>query len=340
MSTKEDNRLLNDILSRGSSSRPTASNKAGMRSGMPMSLGDEGMYDDEDDDDFTRGICQWTSHDGKKFIPASKTALHLPPGAYEIKHSNSAGIYFELVEVKIEDLIRFPETNSDKVICEITKFWEREHLFREYGLTYKRGICLWGPPGSGKSCTIRFIMKDVIERRGIVIKFTAPHLFTEGMRLLRDIEPTTPIVVLMEDIDGILEIYSESDVLNLLDGVDRIENIVFIATTNYPEQLGERIINRPSRFDKRYFIGYPNAESRKIYFESLIGTEKIAELGLNIERWVAETEDLSIAHLKELFVAVVIQGDEYEDAIETLQSMKQKVRGDRDDKDEGTFGFS
>jgi DNA replication protein DnaC len=49
-------------------------------------------------------------------------------------------------------------------------------------LTYKRGIILWGPPGSGKSSTIQIIMKDVVERDGIVIRFGNPSIFTDGMR--------------------------------------------------------------------------------------------------------------------------------------------------------------
>jgi len=55
-------------------------------------------------------------------------------------------------------------------------------------------------------------------------------------------------------------------VLNLLDGVKQVDNIIYIATTNYPELLEERILNRPSRFDRRFHIGTPSAEVRKFYF--------------------------------------------------------------------------
>ncbi|MFK5088309.1 AAA family ATPase, partial [Klebsiella pneumoniae] len=77
----------------------------------------------------------------------------------------------------------------------------------------------------------------------------------------------------MEDIDATLEIYNESTVINLLDGVDRVDKIVFLATTNYPEKLGTRIMNRPSRFDKRFKVGYPTDNTRKIYLEHLIQDE-------------------------------------------------------------------
>lgn len=273
---------------------------------------------------FMRGLVQWTTSDGKCFIPASQTAPKIIPGVYEIKHSDQIGFYFQQTPVLAQGLLRFPQTNSEKVVLEIQKFWERESLFKEYKLTYKRGIMLWGPPGSGKSCTIQLIMRDVVERGGIVVKFNHPTLFIEGMRILRTIEPDTPVVVLMEDIDSTIQQYSESDVLNILDGVNQVEKVVYLATTNYPELLGERIINRPSRFDKRFKIGHPNAESRKMYFEYLIGQSKIQELNINLDQWVEDTEEFSLAHLKELFVAVIILGDEYNEAIKTLSKMKEE----------------
>jgi SpoVK/Ycf46/Vps4 family AAA+-type ATPase len=187
-------------------------------------------------------------------------------------------------------------------------------------------------------------MEDVVKREGIVIKFSDPYLFIDGMRVLRQIQPKTPVVVILEDIDSTLQMFNESEILNILDGVNEVKKIVFLATTNYPEKLGARIVNRPSRFDKRFRIGYPSKESRKMYFEFLIGggnadklEQKIKELDLNIDQWVEDTEDMSIAHLKELFVQVIIIGDPYEEAIETLKSMKE----DLVDKEEGSkLGFT
>lgn len=290
-------------------------------------------------DKLLKGLVQWTTADGKSFVPAAQTQDKITPGVYEIQHSNTIGLYFQRIPVLAQGLLRFPQTNSEKVVTEIQKFWEREALFKEYNLTHKRGIILWGPPGSGKSCTIQLIMRDVVERQGLVIKFTHPSLFIEGMRVFREIEPATPVVILMEDIDSILQHYNESEVLNILDGVNQIERAVFLATTNYPEQLGERIINRPSRFDKRFKIGHPNAESRKMYIEHLIGKDRIHKLNIPIDKWVDDTEDFSLAHLKELFVAVVILGDEYLAAIETLSSMKEDKIDSSQDEPKSPMGF-
>ena len=98
-----------------------------------------------------------------------------------------------------------------------------------------------------------------------------------------------------------------------------------MATTNYPGKLGARIINRPSRFVKRIKIGKPNVESRKMYFDHLFRTNKQLADKYDIAKWVKDTEDMSIAHLKELFVSIVILGNCYEESIKRLKSMKDHL---------------
>jgi len=290
---------------------------------------------ESDESELNLSHVQWTSNDGKVYVPAGQTKSVLVPGVYEIKSDHRVGLFFEKIPVKTEGLVRFPDSNSDRVIDEIKKFWDREDVFKSYGLTHKRGIILYGPPGSGKSCTIQLVMQDVVERGGVVIRFGHPDLFLNGIRTLRDIQPDTPVVVIMEDIDSILEMYNESEVLNILDGVNEINKVVFLATTNYPGELGARIINRPSRFDKRFKIGYPTNETRKLYFKNLIGADRIKDLNIDIEQWVEDTHKMSIAHLRELFIAVIVLGDDYKEAVETLRTMKENV----DDREYGQVGF-
>jgi hypothetical protein len=330
MSLNEENRALNELL---------ASNPVRLKrnsAGSPaVAEPCESVTEEKD----LSGLVQWTTSDGKRFVPASNTAIRITPGVYEIQISQSIGIYFEKIPVLTQGLLRFPQTNSDRVVNEIQNFWSRENIFREYNITYKRGIMLYGPPGGGKTSLIQLIMQDVVERKGVVIKFTHPGLFNDGMRKFREIEPETPVVVLMEDIDSIIQVYNESEVLNILDGVNQIEKAVFLATTNYPEVLGARIINRPSRFDKRFLISHPNAESRRLYLRHIIGNDKIHELKIDLDRWVEDTENFSIAHLKELFTAVVILGDNYQDAIETLQSMRDENISSANDEPRRNMGF-
>lgn len=288
---------------------------------------------DKDSDLDLVGLKQFTTGDGTRFYPAGATIENLSPGIYDILFDNTKGIYFQKINVKTDGLIKFPETNSEKVIEEISKFWDREENFKKYKLNYKRGIFLYGPPGSGKSSTIQLVCEDVINRNGVVFKFGNPGLFCDGVRIFREIQPQTPIVVLMEDIDSIIESYNESEILNILDGVDQIEKVVYLATSNYPERLGQRILNRPSRFDKRFKMGHPKKNSRKIYLSHLIDKQTQIEYKIDLNKWVEDTENMSVAHLKELFVAVCILGNSYEEAISTLRSMVEDHIKSNDDND-------
>jgi GTPase SAR1 family protein len=335
MVVENENQELNRLLATKSDSKP----RGRMH---PAYQGDQ-CGEPEVNEDLSRDqlgkLCQWTTGDNKRFIPSGLTKESLPPGVYEVHHSSQIGMYFEKIPVRTEGLIRFPQTNSERVLKEIETFWNKEQIFKDFKLAHKRGIILWGPPGGGKTCTINLIMKDVVDRGGVVIKFTQPALFIEGMRILREIQPTTPVVVLMEDVDSIIEHYEESQVLNILDGVESVQKVVFLATTNYPEMLGPRILNRPSRFDKRFKIGYPNDESRQMYLEHLCGDHKPEDLNVDIKKWVKETKNFSIAHLKELFVAVVILGDDYKEAIENLRLMKEHISSEDDEEKNMGFGL-
>lgn len=296
-----------------------------------------------DQEDMSEKLCQWTSSDGTNFYPAAKTYLELPPAAYEIKTEHVRGLFFEKVPLKTEGLIRFPDSNSDTVIKEIEVFWEKEGLYKIYDIAHKRGILLYGPPGSGKSSTIQIIVADVIHKRGgCVLKFDDPDLFIDGMRKFREIQPNAPIVVLMEDLDSIIEMWDESEVLNVLDGVDDIKKVVFLATSNYPERLEDRFSNRPSRFDRRFHMPHPNEESRRIYFKHLIeGREAVLEdyeIDIDLDLWVKDTADMSIAHLKELFVSVAILGNSYKEKIASLQMFNEEKPSSKEDKT-GKFGF-
>lgn len=263
---------------------------------------------------------QWSEVDGS-YTPVGNTHPEIEPGYYDLT-STQQGMFFVPVRPRTDDLIRFPDSASIKVLEGIADFWEREEVFKKYGLPFKRGILLYGPPGSGKSCTLQLVSRDVVQRGGVVITFPgSTELFLAAYRALRDIQPETPVVVLMEDFEVTLARVNESKLLNLLDGVESLHKCVFLATTNYPEQLQERVINRPSRFDFRVQVSLPNIHMRRTYLESLLqdGDE------LDIERYVADTQGMSLAHVKELFVATHILGNNYDEAARRLKDMRVKV---------------
>jgi len=286
--------------------------------------------DDENDDKKFGGHTQWTSVDGIKFFPAGITREKLTPGLWEPRYSPSNGFYMEKLVCKTTGLLQFPETNSKKVVEEIQNFWGKEELFRSYNLAYKRGIILWGPPGSGKSSTVKLVLKDVIERGGIAMKIGEPSIFIECIRIFRSVQPETPVVVLLEDIDSIISTWGETEILNILDGVENVDKVIFLATTNYPEELGERIINRPSRFDRRFKMPHPGKASRRLYFQHLLEQSNIDKIDIDV--WVKDTQGMSIAHLKELFIAVCILGDSYDEVVAVLRSMTEDKISSSEDR--------
>lgn len=260
---------------------------------------------------------QWTTPDNKVFFPAGEVVGQLPPGYYQMRQSMQ-GFYFEKQPIKSERLMRFPDAASDYVIEQIEKFWDLEESFRADEIPYKRGILAYGPPGSGKTCTLRIVVDNLIrEHEGLVVDFGSTHMFKEGYDILRQVHPTMPLIVLMEDLDAILQRQNESEVLNLLDGMYGIDKTVFLATTNYPEHLGSRIMNRPSRFDKKVFIGMPSCEAREMF----IRTKLIDESDDTIKRWVDDTAGMSIAHINELYITTKKFGESYDEAVNVLKKM-------------------
>lgn len=256
---------------------------------------------------------QWTTNDNETFFPVGKTTNVLPPGCYKVQESMQ-GLYLQKQDIRDSSLIKLPDSNAEKVLGEIKKFWASKQKFIEHKLPYKRGILLFGPPGSGKTSTLRTAMEDVMTRDGIVLEYSNPHSFLAGYQMIRQIHKDKPMIALMEDLDSKLG-YDSTELLQILDGVHDLNNIVFVATTNYPEKLGSRIFNRPSRFDRKFKIGMPSAESRKVYLQHKGVTE-------DIDTWVKDTEGLSIAHLAELYTAVMVFEDSYAQAVKIIKSME------------------
>jgi len=279
-------------------------------------------------------LVRWVSSDGYFYGTGdAATEEQLPPGVYDLV-SVQGVVFFTPVEARTDELLRFPDSAIDTVVAEIVTFWEREDAFRLHDLPYKRGILLYGPAGSGKSCTLQIVARDVVERGGVVLMFNNPDLFLMGYRIFRMIQPQTPLVVMMEDLDAILERSSETKVLNLLDGIEQVDKVVFVATTNFPEKLGDRIVNRPSRFDRRYKIPHPAPAARRMYLEALSRDGDDVDL----DKWSKDTDGMSLAHLKELFIGVKVLGGEYPAVLKALRNMKEKTSSEDYDEFNGPFG--
>ena len=161
------------------------------------------------------GYSQWaTNDDGAAYTAAGKTVGELVPGYYDLSSANGQ-VFFVPVHARTDELLEFPDSASEQVIQGIGDFWDREDMYRKYDIPFRRGILLWGPPGSGKTSTLQLIARDVVNRGGVVFSYRA--CFMDAYRQFRDIQPDTRIVCLMEDFETTLA-KSESHILNMLDG--------------------------------------------------------------------------------------------------------------------------
>lgn len=265
--------------------------------------------------------------DGEKYIPAGKSSGSLPPGYYTPQFEYTIGYHLVLNRVVSEETIIFPDNVVSEVLSNIKTFWTSKAKYVDYGFVYKRGILLYGVPGTGKTSVINAICQNIIDDlSGIVITITDHEELKNFKKLsqyIRDIEPEKPLVLLFEDIDNLFGGDDESMLLNLLDGKFQLDNVVYIATTNYPDKLAERIINRPSRFDLVREVELPSAEVRRHYLKAKM---RETDFGSHtLDEWVDKTEGLSIAHIKEAILSVVVQHEDFDVVMERMREVVKKV---------------
>lgn len=278
-------------------------------------------------------VKMWASSNGF-YYPCDKSVEKLPPDQYTVVDLDT-GVGFSKRLVTLDDLYILPDCESTNIISAVETFWGKKDKFKEYGLLWKRGILLYGPPGSGKTSIVQMVANDIVNRGGLAIYCDYPGLVARGLQRLRKMEPDTPIVVIIEDIDAIAH-HSESQLLSLLDGEMQINNILFIATTNYPELLDKRLVNRPSRFDIVKNIGMPSAASRREYLK--IKNPKLSSEEL--DKWVKSTDNYSMAHLKEMIVSIECLGNSFDDTVKRINSMITSNPNSSEYKNEhNSFGF-
>ncbi len=263
----------------------------------------------------------------KDYFFSNETIDTIPSGFYNIKFSNERGVYAKKSEIVTDNILVLPNMPHKKILSDIENFWSKETMFKKYDLVFKRGILLHGTPGGGKSSMIQLLVKDIISRNGIAFELTGPDYYSSYIKLFREVEPNRPVLVIIEDIDEIINEYGEKEITNILDGINQVSKVVYLATTNNISKLDDKIKKRPSRFDRVIEIKKPEDIDREFYFLNKIEKDDIEKMNIDISKWVKDTEGLTISHLKELVISVVIMGNDYEETVEVLKTMKSGYTG-------------
>jgi ATP-dependent 26S proteasome regulatory subunit len=170
----------------------------------------------------------------------------------------------------------------------------RQHL--------KRGLLLYGPPGVGKTHTLRYLVSQLTELTIVELTGAALSLIGTACSVARTLQPS---MVVVEDVDLIAEdreMYGGGsllfELLNEMDGLADDADVVFVLTTNRPGVLESALAQRPGRVDQAVALELPDAEARRRLFRLYQGglTLDDSRLDTVIER----TEGVTASFLKEL----------------------------------------
>jgi hypothetical protein len=171
------------------------------------------------------------------------------------------------------------------------------------GQHLKRGLLLYGPPGVGKTHTVRYLTASLTDTTVIQLTGDALHLIGEACSVARALAPSMLVV---EDVDLIAEDRGNYpgehpmlfQLLNEMDGLAEDADVVFVLTTNRADLLEPALAARPGRVDQAVELDLPDAAGRRALFD-------LYRAGLDIDTSrlddiLARTEGVTASFLKEL----------------------------------------
>jgi len=199
----------------------------------------------------------------------------------KLKDVNMISASFNEVETKKECTWKnyyYSEEIKELFKLEIFDFIKNVKKYNNCGIN-KRGIILFGPPGTGKT-TLGNIICNMIPDNTVI--WITPEILSENnykaissiKSLYKLAEFLSPCVIMLEDLDLFSQdrsrggdILSLGALMNILDGVNTIRNSVTIGTTNRLESIEGALRSRPGRFDRVIEIPAFSDELRKRMFK-------------------------------------------------------------------------
>ncbi|WP_246982879.1 CDC48 family AAA ATPase [Halorientalis marina] len=163
--------------------------------------------------------------------------------------------------------------------------WPLEYpeVFETMDMESPRGVLLYGPPGTGKTLLAKAVAN---EAQSNFISVKGPELLNkyvgESEKGVREVfekaRSNAPTVVFFDEIDSIAGERGRnasdsgvgervvSQLLTELDGIEDLEDVVVIATSNRPDLIDSALL-RPGRLDRHVHVPVPDEEARRAILE-------------------------------------------------------------------------
>ena len=214
-----------------------------------------------------------------------------------------------------EDVILDAEMKKG-IIGEVTKFFSSKDRYKKLRVPWKRGVIFHGPPGNGKTISIKAMMHSLYDRDDPVPTLYVRSLASYGgpeyaiSLIFSKARQMAPCFLVFEDLDSIVSDAVRSYFLNEVDGLQDNDGIMMVGSTNHLERLDPGISKRPSRFDRKYLFPDPNMEERVKYCEfwrrKLDDNEDIEFPEVLCKAIAGITKGFSFAYIQEAFVAALL----------------------------------
>ena len=217
---------------------------------------------------------------------------------------------YESIQSATFDNLVLPGELKAEIQRDFAAFFASKDEYAKYGVPWKRGVLLYGDPGNGKTHTLKALVNQLGVSALYVRSFATrgePEQFCIA-RIFQRAREMTPCLLIFEDLDSLINNGNRSYFLNELDGFAANSGMFVVATTNHPERLDPAIVDRPSRFDRKYVFPLPSEELRAEYL-ALWHRQVQEDLKLSDEgilALAAATEGFSFAYLKELWLSAIM----------------------------------
>lgn len=172
------------------------------------------------------------------------------PGFY-IGTTSEKGL--SIIETTLPEIHIPYDTEETSLIINTTFAFLSPDIMKKVNLlnfTHKLGILLYGIAGTAKTSLMNFIANELVQNKNAIVFICncSNSLITAiGVsKMIREIQDN-PIFFICDEFERFAK-DAESEMKNFLDGVDSINNMLFLAATNYIEKVPKTLSERPSRF--------------------------------------------------------------------------------------------